>query len=208
MRKGLRKKADPTDLAEIPQLALYYHAVTYGAHTGATESAMTVQNAKFERDMAALTPDLVRLARHIGSDAQEAEDVVQDVLLSTLRRCRARGPIEDLRPYLHAALRNRLRRPRDAAQESKIEAAAPGEAEDRLVLLDVEAAVKALPSDQAEILRAFAIDGESYAQIAARLGLPPGTVTSKLARARAHLRNRLGLTDGSAVAELIVPRES
>ena len=51
---------------------------------------MNVHSTKFEQDMAALTPDLVRLARHIGRDAQEAEDVVQDVLLTTLPRRRAR----------------------------------------------------------------------------------------------------------------------
>lgn len=164
---------------------------------------MNVQYTKFERDMAALTPDLVRLARHIGRDAQEAEDVVQDVLLSTLRRCRARGPIEDIRPYLHAALRNRLRRPCDKAEENAVELGMLGDAEDRLMLQDVETAVHALPADQARILRAFAVEGESYAAIAARLGMPVGTVMSKLARARASLRAALDLRDGSAVAGLI-----
>ncbi|WP_224823581.1 RNA polymerase sigma factor [Cognatishimia sp. MH4019] len=168
---------------------------------------MNMHHTKFERDMAALTPDLVRLARHIGRDAQEAEDVVQDVLLSTLRRCRARGPIEDLRPYLHAALRNRLRRPAEKAEESEVELAAPGQAEDRLMLRDVEDALSALPADQARILRAFALEGESYARIAARLDMPAGTVMSKLARARAHLRDRLDLPDGTAVAALIAPRD-
>lgn len=168
---------------------------------------MNVHTAQFEQDMAALTPDLVRLARHIGRDAQEAEDIVQDVLLSTLRRCRARGPVEDLRPYLHAALRNRLRRPTEKAEESDVEPGVPGDAEGRLMLQDVEAALKALPTDQADILRAFAIAGESYASIAARLGLPAGTVMSKLARARAHLRDALELPDGAAVAALIAPRD-
>ncbi|MEL6509376.1 MAG: RNA polymerase sigma factor [Pseudomonadota bacterium] len=169
---------------------------------------MNVHSTKFEQDMAALTPDLVRLARHIGRDAQEAEDVVQDVLLSTLRRCRARGPIEDLRPYLHAALRNRLRRPAEKAEESAVEPTAPGEAEDRLMLRDVQAALADLPTDQATILRAFAVQGESYAQIATRLGLPQGTVMSKLARARSHLRDALELPDGTAVAALLTPRDS
>ncbi len=168
---------------------------------------MNMHHAKFERDMAALTPDLVRLARHIGRDAQEAEDVVQDVLLSTLRRCRARGPIEEVRPYLHAALRNRLRRPALKAEESEVEPTAPGQAEDRLMLRDVEAALATLPADQARILRAFAIEGESYAGIALRLGIPAGTVMSKLARARAHLRETLELPDGTAVAALITPRD-
>lgn len=164
---------------------------------------MNVQNTKFERDMAALTPDLLRLARHIGRDAQEAEDVVQDVLLSTLRRCRARGPIDDLRPYLHAALRNRLRRPVEKAEETTDEPGIAGDAEERLILQDVGAALSTLPREQADILRAFAVEGESYAGIAARLGLPAGTVMSKLARARAHLRNTLDLPNGAAVAALI-----
>lgn len=164
---------------------------------------MNMHHTKFERDMAELTPDLVRLARHIGRDAQEAEDVVQDVLLSTLRRCRARGPIEDLRPYLHAALRNRLRRPCEKAEESEMELGVLGDAEDRLILKDVEAAFSALPNDQATILRAFAVDGESYAAIAARFEMPVGTVMSKLARARATLRTALDVRDGAAVAELM-----
>lgn len=169
---------------------------------------MNVHPASIEHDMATLTPDLVRLARHIGRDAQEAEDVVQDVLLSTLRRCRARGPIDELRPYLHAALRNRLRRPVEKADASDSEPSTAGEAEDRLIVRDVKAALEALPPDQADILRAFAIEGESYTSIAARLGMPLGTVMSKLARARAHLRKRLDLKTGTAVAELITHRHS
>ena len=72
-----------------------------------------------------------------------------------------------------------------------------------LALPDVLDALDALPPDQAEVLRLRAVEGLSYADIARRMDLPLGTVTSRLARGRARLAQALGLGDRARIAALM-----
>jgi RNA polymerase sigma-70 factor (ECF subfamily) len=65
------------------------------------------------------------------------------------------------------------------------------------------AALDTLPADQAALIRMRAIEGLSYAQIATIAGLPEGTVTSRLSRARAALRAKLNLPPGAPVTFLL-----
>jgi RNA polymerase sigma-70 factor (ECF subfamily) len=160
-----------------------------------------------------LLPELRRSARRLSRSAEDADDLVQETLLRVWARMAmtAQGgsdaaPVSDLRAYAFATLRNRAKRrsPSHLSDEALVEtlAAPPDTAPAHLAMRDALAALDALPSDQARLLRMRALEGRSYAEIAARTGLPLGTVTSRLARGRAALRAKLGLPRGASVSDL------
>ncbi|MEZ5670710.1 MAG: RNA polymerase sigma factor [Alphaproteobacteria bacterium] len=63
--------------------------------------------------------------------------------------------------------------------------------EARLTLDAVQAELQSLDPEQRAVLVLVCVEGQSYAQAAATLGVPVGTVTSRLGRARAHLKHVL-----------------
>ena len=70
----------------------------------------------------------------------------------------------------------------------------PGPAlEARLMLRSVEAAMADLSPEQREVLHLVCVEEMSYADAARVLDIPPGTVMSRLARARLALSERLGI---------------
>jgi RNA polymerase sigma-70 factor (ECF subfamily) len=56
----------------------------------------------------------------------------------------------------------------------------------------VQAAVASLPEEQREVIGLVLVEGLSYREAAEILGVPVGTVTSRLARAREALQAKLG----------------
>jgi RNA polymerase sigma-70 factor (ECF subfamily) len=147
-------------------------------------------------------PALVRLARrHLRSD-DLAWEAVQDSLLYLWRR-----PVRPARVggWLAAAVVNRtrhlhrttLRRCRHEAQApaaywSGPAAPDPGRhAEQAAVGRSVAAAVAGLPAEQSAVFVLKEVSGGDYQSIARSLGVPVGTVRSRLHRARSALRSRL-----------------
>jgi RNA polymerase sigma-70 factor (ECF subfamily) len=59
---------------------------------------------------------------------------------------------------------------------------------DRLEVIDIATALQQLPADQREILLLVALEEMPYADIATTLGIPIGTVMSRLSRGRERLR--------------------
>lgn len=66
---------------------------------------------------------------------------------------------------------------------------------DRLAVLDLQAALDLLPVEQKEVLLLVALEDMAYADVAQALGIPIGTVMSRLSRGRERLR---GLMEGRA----------
>lgn len=145
-------------------------------------------------------PALRRYARALTRDADHADDLVQDCLERAIARrglFRRAGP---LRPWLFTILtnlhRNALRRRRrhgemsdiDAMPELGIPAPQPG----HLALAELDRAIGTLPLDQKEALLLVTLEGLAYAEAAAILGIPAGTLMSRLGRARATLRQITG----------------
>lgn len=133
-----------------------------------------------------------------GSEARAAE-AVQEVFLELLRKPAlydpARGALSSL---LFGMVRNRLRTARRS--EEREDALDENEAteEDLLAGLEqaqrvaaVRAAILALPEHYREVVLLCEIEECSYEEAAAALGLPVGTVRSRLSRARGQLRQRL-----------------
>ena len=71
------------------------------------------------------------------------------------------------------------------------ELAQPVRETDTLVLRDLDAAIRRLPPEQREVLLLVALEEMSYNEAADTLGVPIGTVMSRLSRAREKLRAML-----------------
>lgn len=140
---------------------------------------------------------LRRYAFALTRDRAEADDLVQDTLLRGHERRRQLTPGKAPGPWLRAILRNRfLDRRRQGQSDSHREAAyaqltpqvteAPQDSALRLAQL--RRAFLDLPEEQREALQLVSIDGLSYAEAGALTGVSPGTVMSRVSRARARLR--------------------
>ena len=154
----------------------------------------------FLDELEACIPALRRYARALTRDADHADDLVQDCLERAIARrglFRPRGP---LRPWLftiltnlHRNARRTARRRGDAVNIDIIpEIGTPAPQPGHLALVELDRAIGTLPLDQKEALLLVTIEGLAYAEAAAILGIPTGTLMSRLGRARASLRSLTG----------------
>lgn len=144
-----------------------------------------------------LRPALLRLARTIIFDRDEAEDAVQDALI----RAWQAGPAHtDGERRLRRIVHNRCLDVRRLAPEppDRLDWDIPDGRdgpEALAIKADVAArvreAVGALPAHHREVVVRYYYDGQSVEEIAKRLGIQPGTVQSRLWRARETLRRKL-----------------
>jgi len=153
-----------------------------------------------------LMPRLRARARRLSRQPVDAEDMAQETVLRLLQRMR-RSPVHQPEHYamtvLHNVARARWRMPDDTVVLEDDSARTAPVADARLALDTLHRAIAALPPAQAQVM-ALLLEGEqSPRAIAARLGVPTGTVMSRLARARAQLRRDLGLAQGAPVSELL-----
>jgi RNA polymerase sigma-70 factor (ECF subfamily) len=148
--------------------------------------------ALFDRHAAAL----YRFASRLLSDPRDAEDVVQEVLLSLLQGNGFNPSRGNLRAYLFGAVRNQARkRAREPDEELPEHVATPGRpADEELAAAQVSQAVVAaihqLPWTQREVLLLFHYEDFSLNQIGDVLNLDLPAVKSRLHRAREALRAR------------------
>ena len=148
----------------------------------------------FRQNVETMIPALRRYARALTRDADIADDLVQDTLVRALRSEKLfHGG--DLRSWLYTIQTNlnRNRRRSLARQPTLMElhdtaADASGtEAEGR----DISRALATLAEDQRAVLLLVMLEGLSYREVADIQGVPIGTVMSRLARARAHVKSAL-----------------
>ena len=149
----------------------------------------------FRPSVEAMIPALRRYARALTRDADVADDLVQDTLVRALRSEKLfHGG--DIRSWLYTILtnlnRNRrrslARRPSISQFNEDDEAGANGtEAEGR----DIERALTGLVEEQRSALLLVMLEGLTYREVAEIQGVPIGTVMSRLARARAHVKASL-----------------
>ena len=145
-------------------------------------------------------PRLRRYARALSGNRDDADDFVQDTLERAWAKSGLWRGVTDMRAWLFGMMHNLhvdgARRPRlntvmydDDTPEIPV-AAPQGE---RLAVLDLQTALEQLPVEQKEILLLVALEDMSYADVAQTLGIPIGTVMSRLSRGRERLR---ALIDG------------
>ena len=147
------------------------------------------------RAILAEIPRLRRYARAMLGDRAAADDLVQDTLERAWSRLFQWRAGSDLRAWLFGIMHNlrvdQLRRPRLATQsidEDDFDLPTRPTQTDELELRDIETALNHLPDEQREVLLLVALEEMSYADIAATLGIPIGTVMSRLSRGRERLR--------------------
>ena len=144
----------------------------------------------------AWVPRLRRYARALVNNRDDADDLVQDTLERALTRAALWQGVADMRAWLFGVMHNLhvdgVRRPKlhtvvldDDTPEVPV-AATQGE---RLAVLDLQAALERLPVEQREIILLVALEDMSYAEVAVTLGIPVGSVMSRLSRGRERLRS-------------------
>ncbi|MCX7162799.1 MAG: RNA polymerase sigma factor [Rhodocyclales bacterium] len=140
-------------------------------------------------------PRLRRYARAMLGDRAAADDLVQDTLERAWSRLSQWRAGSDMRAWLFGIMHNlrvdQLRRPKLIAQsidKDDFEVPTRPTQTDELELRDLDAALGRLPDEQREVLLLVALEEMSYAEIAATLGIPLGTVMSRLSRGRERLR--------------------
>lgn len=153
-----------------------------------------------KEELIRLAPMLRRFAYSLTGSPQDADDLLQN----TLERLLSRGVPADVEPAKWAfrvcrniwidEYRARKIRQRNAYSLEEIEEpAVDGEQAiyDQITLSEVDAAMNKLPDDQRSVMGLVALQGMSYKEAAETLGIPAGTVMSRLARARIALANFL-----------------
>jgi len=134
-------------------------------------------------------PCLLAFLRQIVGSREAAEDVAQETYIRLWRRPSGFQPERGtLRGYLFGVGRKRAAewwRKRSPVAERESEPREPDRAESSSVMGD---ALQRLPEDQRTLLWLREVEGQSYAELAEILGIPIGTVRSRLFAAREALR--------------------
>jgi RNA polymerase sigma-70 factor, ECF subfamily len=156
---------------------------------------------EFLRDIEGMMPNLRRYARSLARETDEADDIVQDALVSALGKIHQFEPGTNLRAWLFTITRNafldrrRRRRVRTHVpldEASSLDLQAPPSQEASIARGHLAAAYEQLPRPHREVVALVVFESMSYEQAAEILQVAVGTVRSRLSRARATLREALG----------------
>lgn len=147
-----------------------------------------------------LLPRLRRFARVITRNVVDADDLVQVAVEKALARAAQWRPGSRLDSWMFGIMKNawidelRARRRRERVHAPEEAGANVGDASAaaRDIALSVQAAVARLPEEQRMAIALVLVEGLSYKDAAEILGIPIGTLTSRLARGRAALQALLG----------------
>jgi RNA polymerase sigma-70 factor, ECF subfamily len=151
--------------------------------------------------LASHIPRLRRYARALVGDAHAADDLVQDTLERAINKRHLWRPGSDLRAWLFAImhnvfvnqLRSRQAHPEEALDDDALPAVVPASGA-RLEIQDLETALGMLPAEQRAVVLLIGLAQLTYAEVSRALGIPIGTVMSRLFRGRERLR---ALTTGA-----------
>lgn len=154
--------------------------------------------------LAELLPRLRRFARVITRDVADADDLVQVAVEKALARASQWRPGSRLDSWMFGIMKNawideiRARRRRERVHAPEEAGATVGDASaaSRDIALSVQAAMARLPEEQRMAIALVLVEGLSYKDAAESLGIPMGTLTSRLARGRDALQALLGGNGG------------
>ncbi|GAB6196580.1 RNA polymerase sigma factor [Lysobacter xanthus] len=158
------------------------------------------QTVDIRQGLTDLLPRLRRLARTLTGHAPDADDLVQIALERALMRADQWRPDARLDAWVFGIVRNawldelraRSRRSKIFAPEEAGEGIGEAAIERQSDAMSVATAMATLPVEQREVVALVLVEGLSYREAADVLAVPVGTVTSRLARARAALQQELG----------------
>lgn len=177
-----------------------------------TTESLSQKKARFERDAFQYTNQLYAAALRYTKNSHDAQDLVQDTYAKAFTAFHQYTPGTNLKAWLYRILtttfinsyRKDQRRPQIAAGEledwqihdaashtSNLGRSAEDEALDQITDIDVKSALAALPEDFRMAVYLADVEGFSYKEIAEIVGVPAGTVMSRLHRGRKLLREAL-----------------
>ena len=146
-------------------------------------------------------PRLRRYARALTHATDRADDLVQDTLVRALAKIHLWQPGTDIRAWLFTIMHhqhvNTVRR--EAREKTTVDIdhvsptlAATTDPTARRQLIELDRALARLPSEQREVVLLVGLEGMAYESVAQILGVPVGTVRSRLSRGRERLRELMG----------------
>jgi RNA polymerase sigma-70 factor (ECF subfamily) len=148
-------------------------------------------------EIEASIPALRRYAWSLLRDSDDADDLVQDCLVRALDRIATDSAIAAVRPWLFTIMHNlfvsrwRTMRRRHATAPGhvaeSVEVSVAPEQDDALARRDLLVGLDRLTEDQRQVLLLVSVEGLEYREVASILGIPVGTVMSRLSRARDDL---------------------
>lgn len=143
-------------------------------------------------------PRLRRYARALVRDASRADDLVQDTLERALVKLDLWRPDSDLRAWLFTLMHNLfVNQVRSIGNQPVCEldeandVPVSGGQNEAMTARDIHAALARLPDEQREVMLLVGLEQFAYADAARILGVPLGTVMSRLSRARERMRQLL-----------------
>lgn len=150
--------------------------------------------------IAALLPRLRRFARVLARTREDADDLVQAAIEKALVRTDQWAPGTRLDSWMFRIMQNawidevrsRQRRGETFVPEEEGEHVGVSTTDAQIDAIAVRKAVAQLGEDQRVVVGLVLVEGLSYDEAAQVLGIPVGTVTSRLARAREALQASLG----------------
>lgn len=168
---------------------------------GVTPLRMVPPLASRDAVLARMAPLVLAWCRRLGTGTIDVEEAAQEVLLVLAKRLDGLSQAEDLEPWVFTVTRNVVRRHArrawwrrwvPGAPEGPSSAASPEQtsANGELVAL-MDRALALLPVEQREVLVLCLVEERSDAEAARILGVPHGTVKSRLRLARAHFRRNI-----------------
>lgn len=147
-------------------------------------------------------PALRRYATVLQRSRDEADDLVHDCLVRALDRLHTRRENADVRAWLFTIMHNlfisQMRRRRSRPTPESLDESHEGAIglrpvqEDALQWRDLQRGLQLLPEEQRSVILLISVEDLSYAEAAEVLGVPVGTVMSRLARGRERLRQHTG----------------
>ena len=157
----------------------------------------------FEDELSALLPRLRRFAHGLSRSSADADDLTQLTIERALRAKDQWQPGTRLDSWLYKIMRNLwIDMVRSRGRKERVEAPAEDAAtvghdprdgiEASIDLQRVMAAMDRLPGEQREVVALILVEGFGYREAAELLGLPIGTVSSRLVRGRTALLAFLG----------------
>ena len=168
-------------------------------------------------DLLAALPRLRRYARVLTGDATRADDLVQEALARAWEKRRLWAAGSDLRAWLFTVMHNVFVNQRALARHEKLHVSLDSEGEGteawqihvrpmqyaRVELMELMQHVGRLPVEQREVLLLAVVEELRYEEIAAVLGIPVGTVMSRLSRAREKLRAAFADDAGASTLKIV-----
>jgi RNA polymerase sigma-70 factor (ECF subfamily) len=151
-----------------------------------------------------LLPKLRRFARSLARNPHDADDLLQGALERALAHLEQWQTDTRLDSWLYTIvknawideLRSRARREHTLSDSEQADAV-PDDRGDASGTLAVDQAMECLPADQRLAVALVLIEGLPYKEAAQIIGVPMGTLTSRLARGRQALQQLLGPGDSA-----------